>query len=231
MAEAKNPWVDSDGDGDSLSLEEAAARDEKQGHLSKNPFVESDDDEEGRKKSSHGLLKTKAGEDPGFEIIKEVPGNSGSMPRMGMGGLMGGLMGPGGMQGMFKDAGLGGMMGNMLAGQGLGALGNPNMMKSLENGGNPFNMLSGMGGNMSQQLAGLMGMQGMGMPSMGGMGGGMPMNNSQLSSMWGGMAGRSMPMGGRGMMEFGLGGSLPGPLERGERRTRRLLLRMKRTWE
>merc|ERR1719220_2069764 len=27
------------------------------------------------------------------------------------------------------------------------------------------------------------------------------MNNSQLSSMWGGMAGRSMPMGGRGMME------------------------------
>ena len=48
---------------------------------------------------------------------------------MGMGGLMGGLMGPGGMQGMFKDAGLGGMMGNMLAGQGLGALGNPNMMK------------------------------------------------------------------------------------------------------
>ena len=31
MAEAKNPWVDSDGDGDSLSLEEAAARDEKQG--------------------------------------------------------------------------------------------------------------------------------------------------------------------------------------------------------
>ena len=75
------------------------------------------------------LLKTKAGEDPGFEIIKEVPGNSGSMPRMGMGGLMGGLMGPGGMQGMFKDAGLGGMMGNMLAGQGLGALGNPNMMK------------------------------------------------------------------------------------------------------
>jgi len=201
MAEAKNPWVDSDGDGDSLSLEEAAARDEKQGHLSKNPFVESDDDEEGRKKSSRGLLKTKAGEDPGFEIIKEVPGNSGSMPRMGMGGLMGGLMGPGGMQGMFKDAGLGGMMGNMLAGQGLGALGNPNMMKSLENGGNPFNMLSGMGGNMSQQLAGLMGMQGMGMPSMGGMGGGMPMNNSQLSNMWGGMAGRSMPMGGRGMME------------------------------
>ena len=70
MAEAKNPWVDSDGDGDSLSLEEAAARDEKQGyisniwslllyktisrHLSKNPFVESDDDEEGRKKSSRG---------------------------------------------------------------------------------------------------------------------------------------------------------------------------------
>ena len=31
----------------------------------------------------------------------------------------------------------------------------------------------------------------------------MPMNNSQLSSMWGGMAGRSMPMGGRGMMEVG----------------------------
>merc|ERR1719289_7710 len=35
---------------------------------------------------------------------------------------------------------------------------------------------------------------------MGGMGGGMPMNNSQLSSMWGGMPGRSMGMG-RGMME------------------------------
>ena len=34
MAEAKNPWVDSDGDGDSLSLEEAAARDEKQGQIS-----------------------------------------------------------------------------------------------------------------------------------------------------------------------------------------------------
>ena len=31
----------------------------------------------------------------------------------------------------------------------------------------------------------------------------MPMNNSQLSNMWGGMAGRSMPMGGRGMMEVG----------------------------
>ena len=73
---------------------------------------------------------------------------------------------------------------------------------------------------MQQQLAGLMGMQGMGMPGMvscsicshlvivlnhghsqGGMGGGMPMNNSQLSSMWGGMPGRSMQMGGRGMME------------------------------
>ena len=74
------------------------------------------------------LLKTKAGEDPGFEIIKEVPGNSGGMPRM-MGGLMGGLMGPASMQGMFKDAGLGNMMGSMLDGQGLGALGNPNMMK------------------------------------------------------------------------------------------------------
>ena len=74
------------------------------------------------------LLKTKAGEDPGFEIIKEVPGNSGGMPRM-MGGLMGGLMAPNNMQGMFKDAGLGGMMGGMLGGQGLGALGNPNMMK------------------------------------------------------------------------------------------------------
>ena len=71
------------------------------------------------------LLKTKAGEDPGFEIIKEVPGNSGGMPRMNM-GMMGGL---GGMQGMFKDAGLGNMMGSMLGGQGLGALGNPNMMK------------------------------------------------------------------------------------------------------
>ena len=36
----------------------------------------------------------------------------------------------------------------------------------------------------------------------GGMGGGMPMNNSQLSSMWGGMPGRSMgSMGSRGMME------------------------------
>ena len=163
------------------------------------------------------LLKTKAGEDPGFEIIKEVPGNSGGKPRM-MGGLMGGLMAPNNMQGMFKDAGLGGMMGGMLGGQGLGALGNPNMMKSLENGGNPFNMLGGMGSNMTQQLAGLMGMQGMGMPSMvsssyiffflklvffqGGMGGGMPMNNSQLSSMWGGMPGRSMgSMGSRGMME------------------------------
>ena len=34
------------------------------------------------------------------------------------------------------------------------------------------------------------------------MGGGMPMNNSQLSSMWGGMPGRSMgSMGSRGMME------------------------------
>ena len=73
---------------------------------------------------------------------------------------------------------------------------------------------------MTQQLAGLMGMQGMGMQGMvscsvsshlvtvlnyghsqGGMGGGMPMNNSQLSSMWGGMPGRSMQMGGRGMME------------------------------
>ena len=32
----------------------------------------------------------------------------------------------------------------------------------------------------------------------------MPMNNSQLSSMWGGMPGRSMPMGGRGMMEVGI---------------------------
>ena len=80
-------------------------------------------------------------------------------------------------------------------------------------------MLGGMGGNMQQQLAGLMGMQGMGMQGMvssissklvtvlnhghsqGGMGGGMPMNNSQLSSMWGGMPGRSMQMGGRGMME------------------------------
>ena len=38
-------------------------------------------------------------------------------------GMMGGL---GGMQGMFKDAGLSNMM---LGGQGLGALGNPNMMK------------------------------------------------------------------------------------------------------
>merc|ERR1711971_854111 len=36
--------------------------------------------------ANQGLLKTKAGEDPGFEIIKEVPGNSGGMPRM-MGGL------------------------------------------------------------------------------------------------------------------------------------------------
>ena len=42
---------------------------------------------------------------------------------------MGGLMGPNSMQGMFKDAGLGNMMGSMLGGQGLGALGNPNMMK------------------------------------------------------------------------------------------------------
>ena len=41
-------------------------------------------------------------------------------------GMMGGL---GGMQGMFKDAGLGNMMGSMLGGQGLSALGNPNMMK------------------------------------------------------------------------------------------------------
>ena len=31
----------------------------------------------------------------------------------------------------------------------------------------------------------------------------MPMNNSQLSSMWGGMPSRSMQMGGRGMMEVG----------------------------
>ena len=54
-----------------------------------------------------------------------MPGNSGGMPRMNM-GMMGGL---GGMQGMFKDAGLGNMMGSMLGGQGLGALGNPNMMK------------------------------------------------------------------------------------------------------
>ena len=77
-----------------------------------------------------------------------------------------------------------------------------NLSPALENGGNPFNMLGGMGSNMTQQLAGLMGMQGMGMPSMGGMGGGMPMNNSQLSSMWGGMPGRSMgSMGSRGMME------------------------------
>ena len=45
-----------------------------------------------------------------------------------MGGLMGGMMNPGGMQGMFKDAGLGKMMGG-IGGQGLGALGNPNMMK------------------------------------------------------------------------------------------------------
>ena len=37
---------------------------------------------------------------------------------------------------------------------------------ALENGGNPFNMLGGMGGNMTQQLAGLMGMQGMGMQGM-----------------------------------------------------------------
>ena len=43
---------------------------------------------------------------------------------------------------------------------------NHETLPALENGGNPFNMLSGMGGNMSQQLAGLMGMQGMGMPSM-----------------------------------------------------------------
>ena len=42
-------------------------------------------------------------------------------------GMMGGL---GGMQGMFKDAGLGNsMMASMLGGQGLGPLGNPNMMK------------------------------------------------------------------------------------------------------
>ena len=42
-------------------------------------------------------------------------------------GMMGGL---GGMQGMFKDAGLGNsMMASMLGGQGLGTLGNPNMMK------------------------------------------------------------------------------------------------------
>ena len=74
---------------------------------------------------------------------------------------------------------------------------------------------------MTQQLAGLMGMQGMGMQGMvscsiylvtvlnhsfsqGWMGGGMPMNNSQLSSMWGGMPGRSMPMGRGGMMEVGI---------------------------
>ena len=50
-----------------------------------------------------------------------MPGNSGGMPRMNM-GMMGGL---GGMQGMFKDN----MMASMLAGQGLGALSNPNMMK------------------------------------------------------------------------------------------------------
>merc|ERR1719319_1901610 len=69
-------------------------------------------------------------------------------------------------------------------------------MKSL-GGGNPFEMLAsmgtgGMGPNMQSQLAGLMGMQGMGMQGMQqGMGGGnMPMNNSQLSNM-----------GGRGMME------------------------------
>ena len=41
-----------------------------------------------------------------------------------------------------------------------------NLSPALENGGNPFNMLGGMGSNMTQQLAGLMGMQGMGMPSM-----------------------------------------------------------------
>ena len=73
---------------------------------------------------------------------------------------------------------------------------------------------------MSQQLAGLMGMQGMGMPSMvsshlfavkqtkhlvvagrhGRRGA-----NEQLPALQhvGGMAGRSMPMGGRGMMEVG----------------------------
>ena len=50
------------------------------------------------------------------------------MPLMNM-GMMGGLMAPYSMQGMFKDAGLGNMMGSMLGGQGLGALGNPNMMK------------------------------------------------------------------------------------------------------
>ena len=41
-----------------------------------------------------------------------------------------------------------------------------NLSPALENGGNPFNMLGGMGGNMTQQLAGLMGMQGMGMQGM-----------------------------------------------------------------
>ena len=61
-------------------------------------------------------MKSKAGEDPGFEIIKEVPGNSGGVPRM-MGGLMGGL---GGNMGMM------GGMGGLLGGQGMS---NPNMMK------------------------------------------------------------------------------------------------------
>ena len=78
--------------------------------------------------ANQGLLKTKAKEDPGSEIIKEVPGNSGGMPRM-MGGLMGGLMAPNNMQGMFMPPRPASLMGGMLGGQGLGALGNPNMMK------------------------------------------------------------------------------------------------------
>lgn len=106
----------------------------KNNEENKNPPLEASDKEEERSiinetnESTSFQEKTRAEEDPGFEIIKEVPGNSRGMPRMNM-GMMGGLMAPYSMQGMFKDAGLGNMMGSMLGGQGLGAQGNPKKRK------------------------------------------------------------------------------------------------------
>ena len=101
----------------------------------KNPPLEASDKEEESSiiinettESTSFQEKTKTREDPGFEIIKEVPCNSGGMPRMMGMGLMGGLMAPYSMQGMFKDAGHM-MMGSMLGGQGLGAQGNPKKRK------------------------------------------------------------------------------------------------------
>lgn len=143
--------------------------------------------------TGQSLLKTKK-EDPGFEIIKEVPGQ----------GMSRGMMGANAMGGMMNNPYLNAM--------GMGGMGNMShaqlLQKSIENGGinanmmmNPFIMggIGGLGG-----MAGLAGMPGMGgLMAQAGMQPGGPGANQNISNLWmqGGMGGMGM---GRGLSRGGM---------------------------